>query len=72
MQRTQSEACGSFLHVRGGGIKRTVVRTFTKRRQLNIAAWEIVPVVSLMSCYYVLTLAGALITILLPRRYSCG
>ena len=55
-----------------GGIKQTIVRTFTKRRQLNIAVWEIVPAVFLMGWYYVLTLVGALITILLPRRYSRG
>jgi hypothetical protein len=61
----------SFLFA-GGGIKRTVDRVFTQRRQLNIAAWEIVPVVLLMAWYYVLTLVGALTTILLPRRYSCG
>ena len=55
-----------------GGVKRTIVRTLTRRRQLSLGAWEIVPACFVMGWYYTLTLVGALITILLPRRYSCG
>jgi len=54
------------------GVRRTLIRGCTKREQLRMPVWQIVPAVAIMAWYYGLSLVGAWTVTLLPARFSRG